>query len=93
MKTTQFEMQAVELRDWNSRLAAYLWEETGNGSLDLIESVRSDWWVRAGGCSWCCTPETLVYLFADKQSKDFFEKEMQHKLKERRNAYLISLKP
>ena len=44
---------------------AYLWVHTGRGALLNVESVTGDWWVRAGGRSWACTPKDHLHVFDD----------------------------
>jgi hypothetical protein len=87
-------MQEITAKQWVNRTPAilaamegknaYLWEETGNGSLRPVTGISRDWWIYAGGCSWCCTPDTTLYLFDSEEERRRIEEQMKRRLVNRR---------
>lgn len=80
-------MKTIEAKDWDGKRAAWLWEETGDGSLAPVRYIRSDWWIVTGTgvCqnSWCCHPGTTLYVGTPEEAKGQ-EQVLRDNLKERR---------
>lgn len=77
-------MRIIEARKWTPETYAFLWEETGHGSLRQVTSIRADWWIVTGQCSWCCSPDTLLFVPNDAAELKELEGQMQERLKKRR---------
>lgn len=78
-------MRRIDLRDWDRHSEAYVWVETGDGSLERIAFRMASWWLRTtDGRSWCSCPTDSVYLFDSAAERDATETEMRARLRGRR---------
>lgn len=83
-------MKTIIAEKWMPGDLAYLWEETGNGSLRIVTYVGHDWWIRTGGtcgASWCCCPDTTLYVFDTHDEFERINREMQRQLANRRETW------
>ena len=77
-------MNIIAAKDFKPGSMAFLWEETGDGSLRKVSYIRSDWWIVTGHCSWCCTPDTYLYEFDNDADMIDAQKRFRAELAERR---------
>ena len=81
-------MRTLALKDFREDGPdAYLWEETGRGSLARIKYVTADCWAKTEYMSWCCCWDTPIYIFDSKQELDKIERDMRGQLTDRRFAW------
>lgn len=77
-------MQTIQADQFKPGMLAYIWEETGNGSLRRVDYIRQDWWIVTGHCSWCCCPDTTLYVFDSAAERKQIEASLRHRLEVRR---------
>ena len=82
----------IQAKDFKPGMFAVLWTETGDGHLRRVQYIRADGWIVTGGTgafdqqSWCCCPDTPLYLPGDYQTCCAWESAMQKALKENRRG-------
>ena len=86
-------IKAIRADEWGGE-EAYLWQETGNGALDRVCYTRRDWWIVTVSKdshtrsmfthSWCCCPDTTLYVCDSKPTRDALESALQSDLAARR---------
>lgn len=80
-------MRTIQASEWDRTIEAYIWTECGNGRLYQVTGIRRDWWIVTGDCSWCCTPQTTMYVYADAAERDAHEAALRFHLAERRELW------
>ena len=81
-------MQTILAANWKpAARKAYIWEETGVGMLRQVTAIRADWWIVTGMCSWCCCPNTVLYVPENDAELAAKLEELQENLKLRRERW------
>ena len=76
-------MQTIQVKDFRPGMDAYLWEETGNGSLRKVDYIRwpeTDPWAVTGNCSWCVCGCDTLYVFDYPGERQMVEGELRRRL-------------
>ena len=79
--------QTIEAREWTRDVPAYLWNECGEGYLSRVTSIRSDWWIVTGQNSWCCCPDTDLYICNTTQEHLEVQSMLRFRLAARRKEW------
>lgn len=82
-------MRSILVKDFKHETEAYLWEESGDGSLDRMEFVDKNWWehVRLSNGnprSFCGTPNDILFIFDTPKERLEYETVLKKQLAERR---------
>lgn len=82
---TRYRVNKIITADkWLPGCLAYLWEETGEGSLRRVTAIRADGWIVTGLCSWCCCPDTTLWLCSSEEARETLERLLRADLADRR---------
>lgn len=85
MKTISLKEYVENKNNKNFNLA-YIWTECGRGAMEKINYIMRDWWVKTGdnwGMSYCCHPQTQVFIFESLEEMNLICKKMQEIFKQR----------
>ncbi len=77
-------MRTIQASEWDRTIEAYIWTECGNGRLYQVTGIRREWWIVTGPCSWCCTPDTILYVYEDAAERNEHESALRQALNARR---------
>jgi len=90
MRTLPVELQKIQtirLDQWTPTSPGYLWTECGNGDLLRITGIRRDWWAVTRSMSWCCCPDTTLYICATPEEHEAAQTALRNHLAARRENW------